>query len=179
MEIINEADEKFKDKQGELCEMLFGMLREINALEREFVAYSRAGIRGIPALEQEFPTRDCSGTNVIPEVEQPDEKHDWDALRERYGEIVMDRCTEKLLAKPYGRSIYSEITYVFADADFGDGTLVFKMNKPKRADIEVRYKRGRQNCGDRFTLVNQNGQWLVDAHNWTTDYDNVWHRGHI
>ena len=54
MEIINEADEKFKDRQGELCEMLFGMLREINALEREFVAYGNAEIRKIPALAEEL-----------------------------------------------------------------------------------------------------------------------------
>lgn len=178
MEIMNEADEKFKDRQGELCEMLFGMLREINALEREFVAYGNAEIRKIPVLAKEL-LADESPDKGIMEVQEPDEKHGFLNLRERYGEIVKDRCTERLLAKPYGQSFYSKITYVFADVDFEGGTLVFKMKRPKRADIEVRYKRGTQDWGDRFVLVNQNGRWLVDAHNWMTDYDHIWHRGHI
>ena len=177
MEIINEADEKFKDRQGELCEMLFGMLREINALEREFVAYGNAEIRKIPALAEELLAEPPD--KGVMEVQEHDEKHGFRNLRERYSEIVKDRCTERLLAKPYGQSFYSKITYVFADADFEDGTLVFKMKSSKRADIEVRYKRGTQVFGDRFVLLNQNDQWLVDAHNWMTDYDHIWHRGHI
>lgn len=178
MEIMNEADEKFKDRQGELCEMLFGMLREINALEREFVAYGNAEIRKIPALAEELLADDSPDKGIM-EVQEPDEKHGFGDLRERYGEIVKDRCTERLLAKPYGQSFYSKITYAFADADFEGGTLFFKMKSPKRADIEVRYKHGTQDCGNRFVLVNQNGRWLVDAHNWMTDYDHIWHRGHI
>ena len=179
MEIINEAAERFQDRRGELCEMLFGMLREINALEREFVAYGNAEIRKIPALAKELLAGESSDGDGILEVQEPDEKHSFRDLRERYGEIVKDRCTERLLAKPYGQSFYSKITYAFADADFEGGTLIFKMNKPTRADIEVLYKRGTQDCGDRFVLVNQNGRWLVDAHNWMTDYDYIWHRGHI
>lgn len=35
MEIINEATEKFKDKQDEICDFLFGFLRKLNALEKE------------------------------------------------------------------------------------------------------------------------------------------------
>lgn len=94
MEIINEADEKFKDRQGELCEMLFGMLREINALEREFVAYGNAEIRKIPTLAEELLAEPPD--KGVMEVQEHDEKHGFRNLRERYSEIVKDRCTEPM-----------------------------------------------------------------------------------
>ena len=165
MDIINEAADKFKDKQSELCEFLFKMLREINDLEREFVARSVKFQEKIPALNREQI--------------HAEQTLFWRELRERYGKIVKDKCTEKLLSKPYGSSLYSGITYIFADEYFSDGTVTFKMKTPKRADIEVHYKRKTQDCANRFTLIKQDDKWLVDAHNWTSDYDNIWHRGHI
>lgn len=163
MEIINEAADKFKNMQAELCNLLFGMLREINVLEREFVVRNKK-------IEEE---KRFSEFNAL-----------WSDFRERYGEIVKDRCTEKLLAKGYGQSFYSEITYAFAEEDFegidGKGcTVTFQMNAPKRAVIEVRYKRSSLEQADKFTLIKQGDKWLVDAHNWWSEYDNVWHRGHI
>lgn len=163
MEIINEAADKFKNMQDELCKFLLDMLREINVLEREFVVRSKEMYE-----EQRFSEINDLCSN----------------LRERYGGIVKDKCTEKLLAKGYGQSFYSEITYLFAEDDFegidGKGcTVTFQMNVPKRAVIEARYKRSSQERADKFTLIKQGDIWLVDAHNWWSEYDYVWHRGHI
>ncbi len=163
MEIINESADKFKNMQAELCEFLFGMLREINVLEREFVARDKKITE-----EKRF-----GEFNAL-----------WSDLRERYGGIVKDKCTEKLLAKGYGQSFSSEITYEFAEEDFkgidGKGcTVTFQMNAPRKAVIEARYKRSSQERADKFTLIKQGDKWLVDAHNWWSEYDYVWHRGHI
>ena len=150
MEIINEAADKFKDKQSELCEFLFGMLREINILEREFVACDK---------------------KLFEEKRFSETKDMFAEYRERYREIVKDKCTEKLLAKGYGQSFYSEITYLFTEEDFKgiDGkacTITFQMNAPRRAVIEARYKRSSQERADKFTLIKQGDKWLIDAHNW-------------
>ena len=163
MEIINEAADKFKDKQAELCDFLFDMLLEINVLEREFVARDKK-------ITEE---KSFSEFNAL-----------WSDLRERYGRIVKDKCTENLLAKGYGQSFSSEITYEFAEEDFkgidGKGcTVIFQMNAPRRAVIEARYKRSSQERADKFTLIKQDDKWLIDAHNWWSEYDYVWHRGHI
>lgn len=163
MEIINEASEKFKDNQDELCGMLFDMLRRINALEREFVA------RG----KQLFEEKRFSETKAM-----------FAEYRERYGEIVGDKCTEKLLSKPYGMSLNTPILYAFAKEDFVgvDGkecVVTFQMNAPKRAVIEFRFKRSSKERADKFTLIKQGEKWRVNAHDWWTEYDRVWHRGHI
>lgn len=158
MEIVNEATEKFQGFQDELCKILFNMLREINVLELSM-------LEKISVLNRR-PTRE-------------EQSSMWSDFRESYKRIVYDRCTEKLLAKPYGMSFYSEITYAWADEGFEDCKVTFQMTVPKRAVIEARYKRGAQDCADKFTLIKSGEKWLVDAHNWWTDYDSVWHRGHI
>ncbi len=165
MKIINEADEKFKDKQGELCEFLFGMLREINVIERKIIE------------------RQDSISAKIPELTVAQIDAEWEALWEDYHKdyqhIVADRCTEKLLLKTYGMSINSNITYRWAEESYKDCTAVFQMSTPKKAVIEVRYSFGGLDYADRFTLIKSGEKWLVNAHNWWTAYDNVWHRGHI
>lgn len=35
MEIINEASEKFRDKQDEICGLLFDLLRKIDEIEKD------------------------------------------------------------------------------------------------------------------------------------------------
>lgn len=163
MEIINEASEKFKDKQDELCGLLFDMLRRINALEREFIARDK---------------------KLFEEKRFSETKDMFAEYRERYGEIVKDKCTEKLLAKPYGMSLNSEILYAFAEEDFKgidrkECVVTFQMNSPKRAVIEFRCKRSSQERADKFTLVKQDEKWLVNSHDWWSEYDCVWHRGGI
>lgn len=163
MEIINEANEKFKDRQAELCEFLFAMLREINVLEREIIMRDKKITE-----EKRFGEFDAL----------------WRDLRERYGATVKDKCTDKLLSKGYGHSFSSEITYAFAEEDFkgidGKGcTVTFQMTAPRKAVIEARYKRSSKERADKFTLIKQGDKWLVDAHNWWSGYDCVWHRGNI
>lgn len=163
MEIINEAADKFKNMQAELCEFLFGMLREINVLEREIIMRDKKITE-----EKRF-----GEFNAL-----------WSDLRERYGAIVNDKCTEKLISKGYGQSFSSEITYAFAEEDFKgidgkDCTVTFHMNSPRKAVIEARYKRSSQERADKFTMIKQGDKWLIDAHNWWSEYDYIWHRGHI
>ncbi len=165
MRIINEATEQFQDNQDELCNFLFSMLREINALEREFIERDFLIHEKIPELT---PQQISAEFNAM-----------WTDLRKNYEHIVWDRCTQKLLAKPYGMSFNSNITYGWADEDFKDCTAIFRMTAPKKAIIEVHYKTGSQDCIDKFTLIYSKEKWLVDTHQWWTTYDNIWHRGHI
>lgn len=163
MIINNEAAEKFKGMQDELCGFLFDMLRRINVLEREFVVRDK----------QLFDEKRFSETKDM-----------FAEYRRRYGEIVKDKCTEKLLAKPYGMSLNSEVLYLFAEEDFigADGkdcVVTFQMNAPKRAVIEFRCKRSSQERADKFTLIKQDDKWLVNSHDWWSEYDHVWHRGNI
>lgn len=170
MEIINNAAGKFKDKQAELCGFLFDMLREINALEMKI------GKRNA-MIEKRIPELDSAQVSAEYDLL-------WSNLHDEYERIVSDKCTEKLLDKGFGKSFGTSIKYIWAEtnppAEISDKrTVIFEMKSPKRAVIEVRYKRFTQNCASKFTLINQDDKWLVDAHNWTSDYDNIWHRGHI
>lgn len=163
MEIINNADDKFKDMQPELCGFLFDMLREINALEMKIGKRDALIMKRIPEL---------NSTQISAEFDAM-----WSDFHDEYERIVSDKCTEKLIAKGRNRGFQSPVKYGWADTK--NCMVIFQMKAPKRAVIEVRYKSFAHDCANRFTLIKQDDKWLVDAHNWTSDYDNIWHRGHI
>lgn len=169
MEIINNAADKFKDMQAELCGFLFEMLREINVLEIKIGKRNALIEKRIPELDR---------TQISAEYDAL-----WSDLHDEYERIVSDKCTEKLLDKGFGKSFGTSIKYIWAEenppAEISERTLIFEMKTAKKAMIEMQYKRFTQSCASRFTLIKQDGKWLVDAHNWTSDYDNIWHRGHI
>lgn len=169
MEIINNADEKFKDMQAELCDFLFDMLREINDLE------IRIGQRNA-LIEKRTPALDSAQISA-------EYKSLWSDFHDEYERIVSNKCTEKLLDKGYAKVFGTSIRYIWAEenppAEISERKLIFEMKAAKKAIIEVQYKRFTQNCARKFTLIKQDDKWLVDAHNWTSDYDNIWHRGHI
>lgn len=169
IEIINNAADKFKDMQAELCDFLFEMLREINAVE------IKVGQRNA-LIEKKTPGLDRDQIS-------DEYKWMWSDFHDEYERIVRDKCTEKLLSKGYGDTFGTSIKYIWAEesppAEIGERTLIFEMKAAKKAVIEVQYKRFGRSCASRFTLIKQDEKWLVDAHNWISDYDNIWHRGHI
>lgn len=169
MEIINAAADKFRDKQPELCKFLFDMLREINALE------IKIGKRNA-LIEKKTPALDSAQIS-------DEYKWMWSDFHDEYERIVSGKCTEKLLDKGYAKVFGTSIRYIWAEenppAEISERKLIFEMKAAKKAIIEVQYKRFTQSRASKFTLIKQDEKWLVDAHNWTSDYDNIWHRGHI
>lgn len=169
MEIINNAPDKFRALQPELCDFLFEMLREINDLEIR-IGQRNAGI------EKRTPALDSAQIS-------DEYKWLWRDFHDEYERIVRDKCTEKLLAKDFGKCFGTSIKYIWAEenppAEISERTLIFEMKAAKKAVIEVQYKRDNRSCASRFTLIKQDDKWLVDSHNQTSDYDNIWHRGRI
>ena len=161
MNIINQAEERFKPMLDELCEILFPMLREITALEREI----------LPKYE------DIMARWLTDNKPAPDEdKILWSEYKERYFKIVRDRCTEKLLGKGCGDCINSTPKYAFIDDEECD--LIFTMKAPRRAVIEIHYA-PINDCRRKFTLVKEGDRWLLNSFDWYSNYDCVWHRGSI
>lgn len=169
IEIINNAADKFKDLQPELCEFLFEMLRELSALEIKIGQRNALIEKKTPGLNRD---------QISDEY-----KWMWSDFHDEYERIVRDKCTQKLLDKGYGNTFSTSIKYIWAEenppAEIGERTLIFEMKAPRKAVIEVQYKRFGRSCASKFTLIKQEEKWLVDAHNWISDYDNIWHRGHI
>ncbi len=169
MEIVNNAADKFKEMQPELCEFLFEMLCEINELEIKIGQRNALIEKKTPGLNRD---------QISDEY-----KWLWSDFHDEYERIVRDKCTEKLLSKGYGKTFGTSIKYIWAEenppAEIGERTLIFEMKAAKKAVIEVRYKRFGRSCASKFTLIKQDGKWLVDAHNWISDYDNIRHRGNI
>lgn len=90
MEIINEANEKFREKQAEICECLFGLLRQINALENEVDTRDQK-------LASKRPEPGLPSNQIV-----PGQKELWAEYRQRLGDIARPACTEKLIGKGYG-----------------------------------------------------------------------------
>lgn len=146
MEFINESVEKFKDKQDEICGFLFGLLREINALEKEI--YERSEELKSKKEELGIPKHQVA----------PGEDELWDEYEQRLGEIVKPVCTEKLIKKRYGGSFGNPQKYAYID---GECTAKFIMKNAKRAMVETHFSQGGFKM-HKFVIKEVDGKWLVD-----------------
>jgi len=167
MEIINEASEKFKDKQGEICGILLKLLAQINELERSVFERDRE-------INTRIRKKELSAAEIA-----ECSKNLWRDYREECKKIVEGRCTEKLLKKGYARSFSTTPMYGYIEnADDCRGT--FFMETAKKAVVEFRFtNHSTVHFMHRFTLVPSGDTWLVDAFGYGTEKEGVWHRGHI
>jgi len=164
MKIMNEANEKFRDKQNEVCGFLLDLLRQINTLESEIV------IRD-DALASKKPELGLAMNQIAPgQIEL------WTEYEQRLGEIVKPACTEKLLGKGYGRVFGTPVKYGYID---GECTVNFMMKTAKRAVVETHYREG-IDCRHKFVIRDVDGKWLVDEvyYGYESDGDK-WHTDNI
>ncbi len=165
MEIINNADEKFKDKQGAVVGCLLELLGLLNELERSM-------FRRDCDLHERIWNKELSAA----EISSCSDKL-WADYREECRKIVESRCTEKLLKRGYGGSFSNppKFGYIYDDC-YG----TFFMDTAKKAVVEFRFTRDSSiHFMHRFTLVPSGDKWLVDAFSHGTEKEGVWHRGQI
>ncbi len=142
MEIINNASEKFKGFQDEICSTLFELLRKITALENE-----------ISARDEELEEKSPDPHQFTPEMEQL-----WSEYRKRLGDILKPACSEKLLKRGYGQSFSDPAKYACID---GDCKAYFIMKSAKKAVVEI-HVQGIGQVNHKIVLKNIDGKWLVD-----------------
>lgn len=143
MQIINEANEKFKDKQAEICEPLFELLRQINAIEKEIYERSEelAGKKEEQGKEHEFTSED---------------EELWEEYQERLVEIVKPYCAENL-SENCGGDFGSPQKYGYID---GDCKVNFIMKSAKKAVVETHYHGGVDEK-HKFVFKDVDGKWLL------------------
>lgn len=146
MEIINEASEKFKDKQAEICGFLFDLLKRINTLEKEIFERSEELKR--KKAELGIPKHQVGhGENEL-----------WDEYEQRLGEVVKPVCTEKLIGKRYGGSYGNPSKYGYIDVEC---TARFIMKTAKRAVVQTDFMHGTPQS-HKFVIRDVDGKWLID-----------------
>ncbi len=164
MEIINEASEKFREKQDEICGVLLDLLGKINALEREVFGRSEELVR--QKLAAGIPKHQVG----------PGEEELWDEYKERLSGIVEPACTAKLLKRGYGGSYGNPAKYGYIDGEVRNASgsedacvpdkpsaaeIHFIMKTAKKAVVEAHYERGIKQI-HKFVLRDMDGKWLVD-----------------
>lgn len=163
MEIINEASEKFKEKQSEICEPLFDLLRKINALEKEVCERSAELER--KRIELGLPDSQTP----------PGKKELWAEYKQRMGEIVKPAITEKLAKRGWGGSFGSPQKYGYID---GECTVNFIMKTAKRAVVETHFKHG-SGHKHKFVIKDIDGKWLLDEVYYGFEDESGWHSDSI
>lgn len=143
MEIINEANEKFKDKQAEICEPLFGLLRKVNALEKEINERSEE-------LEKKK-----KNLGIESEFTSEDEEL-WAEYKKRLIKILKPYCTENLY-KNCGRSFQYPLKYGYID---GECKVSFIMKSAKKAVVETHFRSG-VDQKNKFVIKDFDGKWLL------------------
>ena len=146
MKIINEASDKFKDKQDEVCGFALDILRQINALENEVFNRSQELIR--QKLAAGVPKHQVG----------PGENELWDEYAQRLGELLKPVCTDKLMKRGCGGSFGSPVKYGYID---GECTVNFIMKSAKKAVIETHFVKGTPQM-HKFVLKPEDGKWLFD-----------------
>ena len=146
MEIINGASDKFKDKQAEICGLLFDLLRRINALEKE--TFERSEELKRKKEELGIPKHQVG----------PGEDELWDEYKQRLGELVKPCCTEKLLKRGFGGAFGMPVRYAYID---GESEAKFIMKTAKKAVVETHFSQGGFQLR-KFVLKEADGKWLVD-----------------
>lgn len=163
MQIINEAGDKFKDKQAEVCGRLFELLRLMN--EQESSMYEK---------DCEIRAR---GKELSAEEEKAERDRIWEDYRSNVGKIVEEYCTEKLIKRGYARSFGPEPMYGYIDGNF---TAIFRMNTPKKAAVEfVLDTKGTERFLHTFTMVQSGGKWLADTFTYGSDKKLIRRKTHI
>lgn len=148
MEIINEANDKFKDKQDEICNLLFGVLRELNALEKEIRERKKE-------LERKKEELGIEKSQIAPGASEL-----FDEYEERYDEIIEPYCTDKFYEKSERCSFGYPTRYHYID---GECTVNFIMKTAARAVVETHFKKGIACNKHKFVIRNVDGKWLIDA----------------
>lgn len=162
--LYNEADGKFRSMQAEICAPLFEMLREINALEKEFS--ERSG-----NMVKQF------GQGVAPSFAAAEWDKLWREYHERYESVVSDKCTEKLLSRGFADRMGNPQKYGYID---NDCKVFFFMKAPSKATVEIHFMLGSSlHAKHQFKLIRTNGRWLLNSFEFDTEEDNIWHRGNI
>lgn len=161
MEIINEASEKFKDKQSEICEPLFELLRRINALEKEICerADELDKIKDAQGKHYEFT---------------PEDEALWEDYQTRLAELVKPHCSENL-SQNCGGSFGSPQKYGYID---GDCRVNFIMKSDKKAVVETHYHGGVDEK-HRFVFKNVDGKWLICEVYYGFEDESGWHSDSI
>lgn len=163
MEIINNADEKFKDKQDAVVGCLLDLLELLNELERSVNRCFCDFQEKIPELS-------------VAEISSCSDKL-WADYHEECRKIIEGRCTERLLERGYGGSFSDPPKYSYIE-NAADCRGAFSMDTAEKAVVEFRFTRNSSvHFMHRFTLVPSGDKWLVDAFSHGTEKEGVWHRG--
>lgn len=103
----------------------------------------------------------------------------WKELMAEYSariyELASPWCTEKLLARGYGRSYGSPTCYGYLNGDF---QIFFTMKSAKRAVIETRYYQSIEKA-HQFVLRPAEGGWKIDEVSYRLSNEKTWHSFHI
>ncbi len=142
MEIINQASDKFKGFQDEICGTLFDLLRKITALENEMSERNEAIMGKIRGSHEATPEWMML----------------WSEYKKRLGDILKPACSEKLLKRGYGASFKNPAKYAYID---GDCKVYFIMKTAKKAVIET-HDQGADLVNHKFVLKDIDGKWIVD-----------------
>ncbi len=147
MKVINEAADKFKDKQAEVIEALLDLLRLINEQESSMFE------------------KDCEIRGRSKELSAEEEKNErdlmWENYRSNVKNIVEGRCTARLIRRGYARSFGTKPMYGYIN---GDCTAIFRMKSQKKAIVEfVLDTKGKERFLHAFTMVQSGGKWLADT----------------
>lgn len=163
MEIINEASDKFKDKQAEICEPLFELLRKINAIEKDIFDRNSE-------IESKKPELGIPKNQIA-----PGQKELWAEYKERLGEVIKPYCTEKLVGNRYGGSFGNPQKYGYID---GECKVNFIMKSDKKAVVETHYHGGVDEK-HKFVFKDVDGKWLICEVYYGFEGETGWHSDSI
>ncbi len=163
--VLKNTPAKYEKMKDELVPLLFGLLDELDSLER-----------GIFTQDREMDN-EKTAMGIPSHIAHPDFSEFISGFRANYGAIIDKRVSEKLKAYGYAGSFGSPTKYYYVKS--GAFLAEFTMRKDDMASIVVHYKHHINGCAEKkhkFVLRLIDGAWLVDEKYWGFDDEKSWHK---
>lgn len=164
IEIVSEGTpEKHLPMMDVLITPLIELLKQLSELENE--VFEKSTQLKEESIKAGNPTwREPAGRKEL-----------FAEYKEKYGQFVIPRCTEKLLKRGYASGCSKPASYDYVNTGC---KIVFSMKTANRAVIETHYPHG-VDAKHQFILRNIDGEWKIDSVKYGYGDEAIWHDYHI
>lgn len=147
---LSQTPEKFHHMKDEILPILVELLKKLTELEEKYAITMN---------------KNSSNSERL-----------WAEYQEKYKEIILPICTEKLISRGYARSLSEPATYAYINA--ASSKIDFIMKSAKKITIETHFAHG-VDKKHQFSIIQTLDGWKIDSLKYGFEGETNWYIYHI
>lgn len=158
-----DTPEKFYSMAEVVLKQVLELLKALSVLEREIFE------------RNEKLEKDKEKAGIPYHQTAPGSKELWKEYSERYGQLVIPMCTEKLLRRGYAGSLGRPGKYDYLNTKC---KIICMMKSAKKATVETCFYNGVE-TRQQFSVKNIDHEWKIDEIKYAFSNEPSWHADRI